>query len=696
LPGEEHSAGVAQSAATLREAIGEHRELTLVRGFGNLGDELIRAGTHRLLGTNVFREIGVDDLPCCSGDTVLLPGSGAFCRPYHEWMPRALAIAELRFDRVIVLPSSFDVGEDSVRHALQRTSATVFAREAVSLRRVEGFCRARFAHDCAFFLDFSRFSAPGQGTLNAFRTDREATDGELVLDDNHDISLTAPSLEGWLTEIERHALVRTDRAHVMIAAALMGKQVEFAPSRYHKLEAIAASSLGAFPVRRIDAPRRPRSGDPPIAEREAATRARLRIAAAPRPAASAAAEGPARVTAVVLTRDRPDFVLGAVRSVTAATVPVRVLVIDNNSDPGRRPALCAMAAADPRIELRLADENLGCAGGRRWAAELVETELVLFLDDDAELIDGALEHMVADLDAHPGAVGVTALVVDPSGTVQHFGGWIAVSDEDARFGHDASGLPVEHPSLPATGPSGWVPGTAALLRTRVLREVAIDDRMAAYYEDNDWCYRVEQRRPGSFRRCREALVLHRHDHGAARPPSPPLVQRYEIVERLAAHAHFFRAHGVLLDVDLRSAIPELCRPDGTTDLPAARLLMELISARGVDWTVMEWMNGGLLPLLDGAHAESARRGAQITQLLADGGAREAHIGQLEGHVARLTDRVRTLEREQAESRELVAWLENRHLTLRTVEAGGWWRLRSYLLPLLRVAARARGWWGRRS
>jgi hypothetical protein len=25
---------------------------------------------------------------------VLLPGSGAFCRPYHEWMPRALAIAE--------------------------------------------------------------------------------------------------------------------------------------------------------------------------------------------------------------------------------------------------------------------------------------------------------------------------------------------------------------------------------------------------------------------------------------------------------------------------------------------------------------------------------------------------------------------------------------------------------------------------
>jgi hypothetical protein len=75
LPGEEHSAGVAQSAATLLEAIGEHHELTLVRGFGNLGDELMRAGTHRLLGTDVFREIDVDDLPYSRGDTVLLPGA---------------------------------------------------------------------------------------------------------------------------------------------------------------------------------------------------------------------------------------------------------------------------------------------------------------------------------------------------------------------------------------------------------------------------------------------------------------------------------------------------------------------------------------------------------------------------------------------------------------------------------------------
>ena len=484
------------------EEIGPHRELTLVRGWGNVGDELIRAGTHRLLDTQVFREVGIDELPACGGDTVLLPGSGAWCRPYHEWMPRALAIAELRFDRVIVLPSSFDVGEDSVRQALRQSRATVFARETDSLRQIEGLCRARFAHDCAFFYDYSTHRAAGDGTLNAFRTDLDAAAGEIALDDNDDISATAPSLDGWLAEIERHALIRTDRAHVMIAAALMGKQVEFAPNSYHKLEALAASWLREFPVRRTDPPRRLRANGSPSTEPAAATREQLRATAAVPPPQSNAATAPARVTAVVLTRDRPELALGAVRSVTATTVPVRALVIDNNSDPRARATLAALAESDSRIELRLADRNLGCAGGRRLAVELVKTEFVLFLDDDAELIDGALAHMLAEIDAHPEISGVTALVVGPQGDVQHCGGWMEVSDEAARFGLDGTGLRFDDPQLPSSGPSGWAPGTAALLRTQILREVTVADEMRAYYEDNDWCYRVEERRPGSFRRCR--------------------------------------------------------------------------------------------------------------------------------------------------------------------------------------------------
>lgn len=650
--GETHSAAVAESRAALLEEIGDGHDLIFARGAGNIGDHLIWAGTRNLLEDHVYREISVEELPRTSGDTVLLTGGGAWCRPFCAWMPRALAIAELRFDRVIVLPSSFDVREDVVRDALMRSRATVFARDPASFAAISGLCRAHLAYDCAFFFDFSSYRTEGHGTLNAFRTDTEAPEGEVLLPDNDDISWTRESLPEWLEEIARHALVRTDRAHVMLAAALMGKQVEFAPSSYHKVTAIADWSLSEFAVRAIPAPRQVLAAGSTNGSLRAPIYERLRKAAAPIPAVSG--DGPARITAAILSRNRPQLVAAAVRSVTAAAVPVAVLVIDNNSDRPTRRALAALADEDPRVGLRLSDRNLGCAGGRRLAAELAETEFVLFLDDDAELIPGALEHLLADLDAHPDAAGVTGQLVTPDGTLHHYGGSMAVSEELVTFTLGGAGLPFDDPSLPPTGPSGWAPGTAALLRMDSLREFSIDSEMVFQYEDNDWCYRVERARPGSFRRCREALVLHhlsRHDE----PPSP-FVAYSQLAENLMLEARFLRAHGRLLDVDLTWLLPDLRLPDGSLDVPAARLLLELVAARGTDWTTMVLANGELEPLFARARLER-----ELEQANSQAAARQA----------------------------MVAILEQREETLSRIEAGGWWRLRSRLLPLIRIASAAR-------
>ena len=246
------SSSPAHSRRELLAEIGDAADLTFVRGVGNRGDELIWAGTRELLRGRDYREIGLDELPLASGATVLLSGGGAFCRPYNDHMPEALAVAELRFDRVILLPSSFDVSVAPVREALRRTSATVFAREDESHRAIAGLCRARLAHDCAFFFGFSAHSEPGSGVLNAFRTDAERAGLVPLPDGNEDISLTSGSFGAWLSAIERHEIVRTDRAHVMIAAALMGKRVQYAPSSYFKVDAIARTWLRDFPVTPID------------------------------------------------------------------------------------------------------------------------------------------------------------------------------------------------------------------------------------------------------------------------------------------------------------------------------------------------------------------------------------------------------------------------------------------------------------
>jgi hypothetical protein len=249
-----------RSMAEILAAIGDCPDLTLVHGPGNRGDELICEGTRNLLRDRRFRDIAIDELGCVAGRIGLLAGSGAFSRAYHEWMPRALALAERRFERVIVLPSSFDVTVDAVRAALERTRAVVFARELTSFEAIRPLCDARLALDGAFYFDYGPYWRDGAGVLNAFRTDREAPPDWTLPDDNVDISVSAMSLTDWLEQIARHALVRTNRAHVMIAAALLGKTVEVGPCSDPKVAAIADYALSDFPLRRIAAatPRRAR------------------------------------------------------------------------------------------------------------------------------------------------------------------------------------------------------------------------------------------------------------------------------------------------------------------------------------------------------------------------------------------------------------------------------------------------------
>jgi GT2 family glycosyltransferase/exopolysaccharide biosynthesis predicted pyruvyltransferase EpsI len=631
MPPASHLEHLERSRTAILEAIGEHPDLAFVRGVGNWGDELIWAGTRRLLDGLVYREIGVDELPSAIGHTVVICGGGAFCHPFHEFMPQVLAVAELRFERVIVLPSSFDTAADPVRSALSRSSAIVFAREHESFRRIQPLCDARLAHDTAFFFDYRpyRTNGAGSGILSAFRTDEESTGARVLPDGNDDISLTAGSLDAWLSRIAAHELVRTDRAHVMIAAAMLDKTVEFAPSSYFKVPAIAEYALGDFPLRRLDAEtttsgeaerartllaRTPCSPEAEaIRERLGALGEAATTTSAPSPAGTA---GGPRVTVVILSHERPTLVLGAIHSAIEASererVALKVLVVENNSSERTRRILAAACTAHPSVELHQSDRNLGCAGGRSFALELASTELVMFLDDDAELMPGALSALLHELDRNPEAQGVSATVVLPDERVSHSGGWYSESRETVCFTLGHSGLALEQSELSPSGPCDWIPGTAALVRRDLFEQFPLDLGMESYYEDTEWCLRVSRALPGSFRRSREALVLH---HAQPKPwGQTDFKGRAAVVGMISTAAHFHRRHGRLLrvpGVDIFALIPGLTRADGGLELARARILMELAGTHSSDWLLMAWMNGSLDPLLqppDPAPASDALAG----------------------------------------------------------------------------------------
>jgi exopolysaccharide biosynthesis predicted pyruvyltransferase EpsI len=245
-----HEEAVEDSRDVLLRAIGEPENLTFIRLYGNKGDELIYAGTRQLLARRFYKEVSVRDLDGVSGHTALVAGCGGWCGPYHD-MVKHLPAIETKFERVIVMPSSFDVSVPSVRSTLATTKALVFARERKSFDAISGLCDAKIAYDCAFFFDYRPYLRQGEGCLVSYRTDEESV-LSVIPEGNHDISRSCGSLDEWLWTIARHAVVKTDRAHVMIAAALLGKVVDYWTSSYHKVPAIADYALKSFPVRRIE------------------------------------------------------------------------------------------------------------------------------------------------------------------------------------------------------------------------------------------------------------------------------------------------------------------------------------------------------------------------------------------------------------------------------------------------------------
>lgn len=662
------------SCEHLLAAIGDPEDLTLVRAPGNLGDELIYRGTQALLSGHIYREVDLAGLCGAEGDTVMLQGGGGFCRPYHDLMPRALAVSELRFRRVVVLPTSFEIHVPAVRDVLLRSRATVFARDPVSERELLSLCDVRLAHDCAFFADYAPWTGSGTGVLNAFRTDPESAGRVPIPPDNDDISATAPDLDGWLERIAGRELIRTDRAHVMIAAALMGKRVEYAPSSYHKLPAIAEFALADLPVVPLE-----------LAAPKATAGRRPRR----RPAHNGTRP---RVSAVILTNDRADAALRAVDSLADNDVGVEVLVVDQDSAPAEAQTLATGCAGLDHVRVRRLERNLGCAGGRRLAPAATTGEFILFLDDDAELTPGSLDALVADLDAHPETQAVSATVIQSHGVVLHSGGTVYVADGVAEFSLVGGDLPASA-AVPPSGPAGWVPGTAALIRREVLEQVPVDDEMAVYFEDNDWSLRVTRRWPDAFRRSAEAVAIHT---SPKRPPEPGFAARSLAADHLGAHARFFERHRLLLAPSLFEMVPELVDEHGERDLSAARLLMELVLARGGDWAFMEWMNGGLDTLLGGRSREVAQqtvlreRQAELARLAGLADRREHELREAGDREAAARAADQAASAAAAAQAEMLAYLHTRHLTLHRIENGGWWQLRTRLLSIGRRLARKGG------
>jgi exopolysaccharide biosynthesis predicted pyruvyltransferase EpsI len=217
---------------------------------GNYGDSLIWHGTKALLSSLNIVEQYVDAASKRYNSVLFIDGGGNLV-DYYSDVRDFLVKKPGVYDEVVILPHTI-FGERQVEALNSVTSElTIFCRERVSANFLEEMLtrsKVYLWHDCAFYNKFPQTST-GEGILNAFRVDKESVLRALPesnIDVSRDGYATKP-LGEFIDTLQKYEQVNTDRLHIAIGAALLGKCVVLYSNSYYKNKAVYDYSLRKFP-----------------------------------------------------------------------------------------------------------------------------------------------------------------------------------------------------------------------------------------------------------------------------------------------------------------------------------------------------------------------------------------------------------------------------------------------------------------
>jgi GT2 family glycosyltransferase/glycosyltransferase involved in cell wall biosynthesis len=191
-----------------------------------------------------------------------------------------------------------------------------------------------------------------------------------------------------------------------------------------------------------------------------------------------------RVSVLILTQKDAGLLRGCLTSLARhlpPAVPTEVLVLCN----GARPEVVAFAQRElTGARVFVSPVNLGFGGGNNRLAREARGELLLLLNDDAEVEPGWLEPLVETLDEHPDAAAVGSRILFPDGRVQEAG---SVLFDDGSTAPVGRGLPPGSGAYAYRRQVDYTSANSLLLRKTAFEQVGGFDEgfHPAYYEDVD-------------------------------------------------------------------------------------------------------------------------------------------------------------------------------------------------------------------
>lgn len=188
--------------------------------------------------------------------------------------------------------------------------------------------------------------------------------------------------------------------------------------------------------------------------------------------------------------------------VSGTTMPPsdwEIIVVDNDSRDGSVEMVREMF---PGVRLVENAGNVGFGAANNQALPLARGRYLLLLNPDTSAPPGALDHLVAEMDARPdaGAIGCRLLNSDGSYQTRSAGYEPSVWSVSSHFLFLDRLLPsslrprpiyaLSEPSAPAS--MGWVSGACILLRRAALNKRLFDERYFMYWEDVELCSRLRR------------------------------------------------------------------------------------------------------------------------------------------------------------------------------------------------------------
>jgi GT2 family glycosyltransferase len=286
-------------------------------------------------------------------------------------------------------------------------------------------------------------------------------------------------LEVWAT-LEDGRTLRLFARHLGGRSLTNGARRLVSRARSHLAALQGSSHLGSAPV----------PGHAPRARQAVEDNARLilRTFLMSGAALRYQARRPPLVSIVVVLWNRAELTLRCLRAISEEPdLPVEVILVDNQSTDDTAALLAQISGA---TVLRNTS-NLGFTVAANCGATAAQGDLLLFLNNDAELMPGALRRLVATIAADPTIGAVGGKLVFPGGRLQEAGSIIwsdGSCDAYGRFGDpDASEFNFQRDV-------DFCSGAFLLTRRRLFKELGgFDERYEpAYYEDVDYCVKLWQ------------------------------------------------------------------------------------------------------------------------------------------------------------------------------------------------------------